>query len=201
MSVRHKIVLINGAPGVGKSWFTREIIKALNEFQSPYKRVAKRVKLVDSVYRAAVSMFELTLPQSKNTDEFWNEWKKQKIGNKTGREIIIDLERYGAALDESLWLNNMVKHIKRVDATCLPGFLWLYDGCGMPNEMMHFMAHKDFDSLTVYIGNGEQPVLEGDYKQFDGDSRFDLSRHCTIRAVDKTHALAQTLQALSNRGW
>jgi len=214
MAIRHKVVLINAAPGVGKSWLAQKVVDWTLQFQDPTVRAGKRLGFADGIRRTVQAMFGLP---DKMDDESWREFKSRQweLGPggkgldgveqdgpfKTGRGVMTDIGQYGRELDPNMWINNAINHIIKKDSTIVKGFLWIIDDCGFPHEIQSIQAHRDIDSLTVYISDSYADVTDGDYRQFDNDSRFDLSRHCTIRAQDSDKALTQVKQAILNRGW
>lgn len=210
MSVRHKIVLTNGAPTVGKTWLVNALYEWGSQFQGPTKRHPKKVKFADGIYKTVSTMF--ALPKDMN-DESWREFKDRKwrteenqnVFAMNGRDVLIHIGLLGRKLDPNMWINNLISHVIHEDSKSPRGFLWLNDDTGFSNEILSLQAHPDFDCLTVYIDDGDGHALasqiDGDYRQFVNDSRFDLSRHCTIRAPNSTAAFEQVKQALLSRGW
>jgi hypothetical protein len=178
-------------------------------------RAVKRVSLTKPLYQMANHI--LGTEDAVNwTDADWHIYKDCVIfpdGFKTydgtiwtGRDLLIHLSNIGLAHSLTHWIERMLRDIKESDKAVLKGFLYVCDSIGMPFELQYAQSREDFDILAVYIGDtdssGEwQMRLDGEYRQFKNDSRFDLSRHCSVRAPNFTEALAKVKQAILNRGW
>lgn len=204
MSERHKVVLINGAPGVGKSWLAKQIVDRSKVFQSDIHLRAKRIGFADSIRRAIAMIMGYNFEAMD--DSHWTTFKNQQFNDgTTGRDLMIEIGNGMRRRVTAHWVYRMVHMIEEGDLAGSRGFLWVVDDWGFPDEFEILRAHPNFDLLTVYIDEGDGHTshmqTEGELRQFVRDSRFDLSRFCSIRAANSTSALQLALKSIKNRGW
>jgi len=198
MSIKHKVVMFNGGVGVGKSWASDRLMEELTGFQSYSSRTGKRLGFRTGIDRATLAM----LGKDSMTPLEWAEFKVSILPNMmTGRQFMIHLATLGRAMSPTHWTDIFIKEVRRMDSINLKGFIFVVDSFGFPDEFERLRVQEDFDLLTVYIDDDHYRVTEGEFRQFDNDSRFDLSRYCTIRAENSTVALRCVLKSLVNRGW
>lgn len=200
MAIRHKMILINGQPGIGKTWTADRLMEICNGFQSPTQRPAKREGFREGLDKVMWSFCGATTDEQKRYFSSQS-FKVSLLPNGwTGRKLWIHLaETAKAIFGTDHWVKLCADRIRIENAYAPKGFLWISDSFGFPEEFFALIGMPDFELLTVYIG--EEQTTEGSYRQFNGDSRFDLSRHCTIRVSNSTAAVPAILQALNIRGW
>lgn len=195
MSGKHRIVLVNGAPGVGKSW----LVKQIADWRQKHHLPSASVGFNDGLKKAVGAIVGLDL----FNEAVYASFKTQVFVNgQTGREFMIMVSEGSKAFKPDIWVD---RFIDRVTSNYSTKVLILCDSFGFPVEFHRLLADESTDTLNVYIddGNGHTyaGIIEGDYRQFRGDSRVDLSRHCSIRAPDSSVAFEMVKTALLNRGW
>lgn len=208
MSIKHKVIMINGAPGVGKSWLAHELYKASVGFQSDVLRAARRIKFASGIYDTVATMMGFPKDMS---DKLWSEWKESYVrlnngmndGAMTGRELLIHVGELARTFDVNHWTKRMMEEIKQTDAKSLRGFLWIVDDLGFPEEFLEVRKDESFEYLTIYIGDiiESSTNAPSEFIRFMRDSRFNLSRYCHIKASTSSEALTKTLASIKNRGW
>lgn len=208
MSARHRIILINGPIGVGKTWLANKLRERSLEFQSDFRRRADIVGFADPIRETIRCMFPM---RNLDTADEWRTFKdavlieaedrvdSNRITDFTGRDLMILIGNTLRAHDPSHWIKVFLHHVRMKDSKNLYGFLHICDDWGFENEFQVPSTQPDFDILSVYIG--ESMVTEGPLRQFDNDSRFDLSRYSHIRAPNSSVAFEKVCQAITNRGW
>lgn len=186
MSNKLHLVMINGAPEVGKSWLALNLEDRLVG--------SAKIGLNDALKDVVSKITGLNLFNEK----VYSDFKKQIFENgETGREWMITISESSKKYDQAVWVKRFLERAKRL---CRTRGLVLCDSFGFPIEYSTLLRDENVETLNVYIDDSKMQ-LDGDYRQFAGDSRFDLSRHCTIRANNSNEALAKTLNAIINRGW
>lgn len=186
---RRRVILINGAPGVGKSW----VVQQLQKMNRDIVAIGLNTALIETL--SVITGLDLKVP------EVYARFKTTVFENGlTGRDWMIMVSEGSKEFDGYNWCKAFIRKclalpVQRIIAC---------DSLGFPNERDFFLASDDVDTLNVYIHDSDGsggPVLEGPYRQFSGDSRFDLSRHCSIRAGNSDLALAMIQRSIINRGW
>lgn len=188
---KYRLILVNGAMGVGKTWLAKELAR-----ERPGIRA---VSLTDSMKRVMSAMTGLNLFEEKVYADFKNQIFENGL---RGRDWQIQVSESAKEYDPLVWVKRFMDIVKERTNERLV----ICDSFGFPIEFHGLIAREDVDCLTVYIDDapdGDLPnmVCDGDYRQFANDSRFDLSRHCTIRALNSTKALIAVRQALKIRNW
>lgn len=192
---KHRVVLINGAPGVGKSWLADRILEWRHKHHMPTVRVGFN----DGLKKAVGAIVGLDL----FNEEVYVRFKQTVFADgKTGRDWMITISEESKKFKYDIWVDRFIDRVTQHHST---NVLVVNDSFGFPVEYHRLLADEQLETLNVYIdeGNGHTMAMqtEGDYRQFKGDSRFDLSRHCSIRAANSTAAFEAVKTALINRNW
>lgn len=180
--MRKKVVMVNGAPGVGKTWLAQQLRKLYQ-----ITPVGLNEALIDTM--CVITGLDLYCP------EIYAAFKEGTFENgKTGRAWMITVSEESKMFYQTVWVERFVDKL-----LLRSGTTYVCDSFGFPIEFAALIGNDLVDMLTVYIG--AEQTIEGDYRQFEGDSRFDLSRHCSIRAVNSDEALEKVKVSLRNRNW
>jgi hypothetical protein len=177
-----RYLLINGAPGVGKSWLAREIKKCSQRYG--------RISYADPIRKVTGAFFGIDLSDPAVYDKF----KTDMFYGLTGRQWMIHFGNTGRQADINHWVDTVVRNTIHSSLNSL----YIIDDWGFDNEYLRINSTPGADVLTVYVGKDH---ASKEYEQFPGDSRFRCTQFCAIRAPDSSSALNAVKNALVRRGW
>lgn len=190
------IVLINGAPGSGKSMLAQTITYDrswwhIDSFAAPLRR-----QLVSFIR----SELGITPPP-------YAESKKLAIYGRTGRQWMIEWGLAGRRLDENMWAKALVARFDHVwDAN-----VFIIDDLGFASEQQYLtqFAHDnpEYRLFTVYLDS--EHWLPADerksshrgykhYEQFDNDSRICLRNYARLTNPTPSELLAEIEKELAS---
>lgn len=190
----YKLVMLNGAPGSGKSPAAADLVKRLkndgvNAYSAGFNDVLRRI---------IADMFGTMILFS---DAEYAKFKATVLpSGKSGRDAMIALAEAMKEVEPAIWARLFHERIlKDYVHRDKPMPLIICDSFGFAIEFQYLRSRPEVDLFGVFVNCEHDNTQHGE--QFANDSRYNLRHLCAVHAPSSFHAVDLAMKALHRRKW